>query len=142
MKIIFDYNRTIFNPEKQELYSGVLELINTLSQKHDLFLISKKEEGRQEMFDSLGINTFFKKIVFTENKSVELFKEITNNMSDTVVVGDRVRGEISIGNELNYTTVWVKQSKFSNEQPLNERQQAKHTINDIRELEEIIKQYE
>ena len=94
------------------------------------------------MFDSLGINTFFKKIVFTENKSVELFKEITNNMSDTVVVGDRVRGEISIGNELNYTTVWVKQSKFSNEQPLNERQQAKHTINDIRELEEIIKQYE
>ncbi len=142
MKIIFDYNRTIFNPEKQELYSGVLELLNTLSQKHDLFLISKKEEGRQETLNSLGIINLFKKVVFTEKKSAELFKEITNNMNDVIVIGDRVRGEISIGNELNYTTVWIKQGKFSEEKPLNDSQQPKHIINDIRELEKIIKQYE
>ena len=30
-------------------------------------------------------------------------------MNDVIVIGDRVRGEISIGNELNYTTVWIKQ---------------------------------
>jgi len=142
MKIIFDYNRTIFNPDRQELYSGVFELLDNLSNKHELFLISKKEFGRKEFLDSSGISGFFKKIVFIEDKSSETFKEIVGDKNDVIVIGDRVRGEISIGNNLNYITVWIKQGKFSSEEPTSEEQKPKHVINDISELKEILKQYE
>ncbi|OGI67100.1 hypothetical protein A2823_02375 [Candidatus Nomurabacteria bacterium RIFCSPHIGHO2_01_FULL_41_91] len=141
MKIIFDYNRTIYDPEKQELYPGVLVLINGLSNKHELFLVSKNEPGRRDVLDNLGISSFFKKVIFTDNKSPELFKEIADNENNVMVVGDRIRGEISIGNELSYITVWLKRGKFSLEEPINEKQNPRHTITDITEVENILKQY-
>jgi ribonucleotide monophosphatase NagD (HAD superfamily) len=142
MKIIFDYNRTIFNPDTQELYSDVFELLDGLSDKHDLFLISKKEAGRNEILEKFGINKFFKKIIFTDNKSVETFQEIIGTDKSAIVVGDRVQGEITIGNELGLITVLVKQGKFSSVVPINEIQKPKYTINNISELKETIKQYE
>ena len=142
MKIIFDYNRTIFNPDTQELYSSVFELLSDLSGKYDLFLISKNEAGRNEILEKFGIDKFFKRIVFTDNKSVETFKEIIGVDKNAIVVGDRVQGEIAIGNELNLITVWVKQGKFSNVIPVSKIQKPKYTINNISELKEIIKQYE
>lgn len=142
MKIIFDYNRTIFDPEQQELYSGVLELITYLSDKHELFLVSKNEAGRKEKLDSLGISSFFEKIIFTNNKTTQLFSEIVNGENNVIVVGDRILGEITIGNKLNLITVWLKQGKFSNEHPVSDEQKPKHIIYDISELKEIIKNYE
>ena len=41
MKIIFDYNRTIFDPETDDLYQGVFELISDLSKKYELYLVSE-----------------------------------------------------------------------------------------------------
>jgi len=142
MKIIFDYNRTIFDPEQQELYSGVFELITYLSVKHELFLISKNESGRKEKLDSFCISKFFNKIVFTDNKSIKIFKEIVGEENNVIVVGDRVAGEITIGNKLNLITVWLKQGKFSNEYPVSDEQKPKHIIYEISELKEIIKNYE
>src|SRR3989344_3214997 len=101
MKIIFDYNRTIFDPDKQELYSGVFELISELSNKHELFLVSKDEPGRNAVLDSFNISNFFQKIVFTSDKSAQVFKEIIGDKDIAMVVGDRIRKEISMGNELN-----------------------------------------
>ncbi len=142
MKIIFDYNRTIFNPDKQELYSGVFELLNDLSKKQELFLISKNEAGRNEILEKFRINKFFKRIIFTDNKSVKTFQEIIGTDKNAIVVGDRVQGEITIGNQLNLVTVWIKQGKFSGVVPINEIQKPKYTISNISELKEIIKQYE
>jgi len=142
MKIIFDYNRTIFDPEKQELYSGVLELINELAQKHELFLVSANEPERKNALENFGISRFFKKIVFTDNKSVEIFQEMVGTDSEVLVVGDRIRGEIVTGNKLNFITVWVKQGRFSFEGPMGVGQKPKYTISNIVELREIVKKYE
>jgi FMN phosphatase YigB (HAD superfamily) len=138
VKIIFDYNRTIFNPDKNEFYPGVFELISDLYNKHELFLISKVEPNRKEVLDNFGISNFFKRIIFTDNKSAEIFKEITGVDNNVVVVGDRVRGEITIGNQLGYITVWIKQGKFSEEKPINKEQEPKYTIQNIIELKTII----
>jgi len=142
MKIIFDYNRTIFDPNTQELYPGVFKLLKQLSINHDLFLISKNEFGRRETLDNLGIIDFFQKIFFVENKTIEIFKKVSKNNKETLIIGDRIRGEIVIGNKLNFITVWLKQGKFSNEEPINEEQKPKYIINDILELKKIIKKYE
>lgn len=142
MKIIFDYNRTIFNPDVQSLYPGVVDLLSFLSLYHDLYLISKNEPGREDKLDSLNIKNFFKEIVFVEEKTIEVFKTITKTHEEVLIVGDRVQGEITIGNKLNFITVWLKQGKFSKEEPINDEQKPKYIINDIRELREIIKKYE
>jgi len=142
MKIIFDYNRTIFDPDTQELYSGAFELISVLSEKHELFLVSANEPGRKERLIKLGITDFFKKVVFTNDKSPELFREIIGEEKNVIVVGDRIWGEISAGNQLGYITVWIKQGKFSMEMPITKKQRPKHVINNISELKEIIDQYE
>jgi len=142
MKIIFDYNRTIFNPDTGALYLGVLELINNLSKNHELSLISKNEPGRKDVLQELGIDTFFKNILFVDTKSTEIFKQIVGNENMAIVVGDRIFGEIAVGNELGYITVWVRQGKFKDEIPKSKHQEPNHTIDNIRELKEIIKKYE
>ncbi len=142
MKIIFDYNRTIFDPEKQELYPGVFDLINELVISHELFLVSKDEPGRKDVLSSLGIDKHFKKIVFTKDKSVSLFQQIVDDAKNVLVVGDRVQGEISVGNQLNYETVWVRQGIFGNQEPESEIQIPNHVINNIAELARVIKLYE
>ena len=143
MQIIFDYNRTIFNPETQELYPGVFELLNYLYNRHDLFLISHIEKGREDVISGFGIEKFFKKIIFAESKSIQIFSEIIKTKTkQTIIVGDRIRGEIAIGNELRCITVWLKQGKFKEEGPRNKREKPTYTINDISELKEITGKYE
>jgi len=40
MKILFDYNRTLFNPDTNSVYPDVFLVLKTLSLKHELFLIT------------------------------------------------------------------------------------------------------
>lgn len=142
MKIIFDYNRTIFNPETGTLYAGVLEMLKILSLNHDLFLVSKNELNREDFFEELGISEYFKKAIFVEEKNEDIFKNLVGDNLNVIVVGDRIKGEIFIGNKLGYTTVWVKQGRFANDLPKNKEEIPNHSIEDIKELMEIIKIYE
>jgi putative hydrolase of the HAD superfamily len=142
MKIIFDYNRTIFNPDVQALYKGVFDLLSKLSTKHDLYLVSRNEPGRGNTLNELGIDIFFKETLFTDNKDIQIFKKLVGESSDVVVVGDRIKGEILIGNKLNYITVWVKQGKFRLEKPEQEIENPNYIIENISEIGEIIKLYE
>jgi FMN phosphatase YigB (HAD superfamily) len=142
MKIIFDYNRTIFNPETDTLYGGVLELLKDLSVNHNLVLISKDEAGRDVKLKDLGIDGYFENKIFVKEKTVEVFKKLIENNEKVLVIGDRVRGEISIGNQLGFITVWIKQGKFANELPQNQNEIPNHEIDEIKQLSEIIKIYE
>ena len=142
MKIIFDYNRTIFNPETDTLYGGVLELLKVLSVNHNLFLVSKDETGRDVKLKDFGIAEYFESTVFVKEKTTEVFKKLVENNEKALVIGDRVRGEISIGNQLGFITVWVKQGKFANELPQNQDEIPDHEIDEIKQLLKIIKIYE
>ncbi len=142
MKIIFDYNRTIFDPETDDLYQGVFELISDLSKKYELYLVSANEPRRKEKIKDLNIDSFFKGIFFVENKSLEVFKMIADIGEEVLVVGDNIYSEISTGNKMHFITVLIKQGKFSNLLPRKKEEKPKHTINNIRELKEILKGYE
>lgn len=142
MKIIFDYNRTIFDPETDNLYPGVLELLQKLSAKYQLFLISRNEPARKRRLEELNIKNYFQKISFVNEKSKQVFEEIGGNTKNVIVVGDSISDEIKIGNQLGFITVRLKKGKFSSEIPKNKDEFAKYEITDINELESIILSYE
>lgn len=142
MKIIFDYNRTIFDPETDNLYLGVLELLQKLSVKYELFLISRNEPTREKRLEELNIKNYFQKILFVSEKSKQVFEEIAGNTKNVIVVGDSISDEIKIGNQLGFFTIRLKKGKFAVDIPKNQNEIAKFEIADIRDLENIILSYE
>ena len=63
MKIIFDYNRTLYDPKTKALYPGTLKLLNKLAKKHHLYLVSRAEFGREYQFKTFGLAPLFKKMM-------------------------------------------------------------------------------
>lgn len=142
MKIIFDYNRTIFDPETDNLYLGVLELLQKLSVKYELFLISRNEPTRKRKLKEFHIKNYFQKILFVDEKTEKIFKKIAGDTRKIVVIGDNISDEIKIGNQLGFLTIRLKKGKFSTETPKNEKEIAKFEVGNIGELENIILSYE
>ncbi|MEK7607896.1 MAG: HAD hydrolase-like protein [Patescibacteria group bacterium] len=142
MKIIFDYNRTIFDPEKDRLYDGAFEVLKTLAMNNDLFLVSRNEPKRETRLKSLGIIGLFKKILFIGEKSEDSFLSFVGEDRDVIVVGDSVQDEIRIGNKLGFTTIRILQGKFRDITPTSIEEISDYEIKDIREVINIVKNYE
>lgn len=142
MKIILDYNRTIFNPETDDLYPDVLDLLIKISKNHELFLISRNEPQRKERLKDFDIANYFKQILFVDNKSYEVFEEIAGESKNVFVVGDSISDEIKIGNQLGLITIRIKQGKFAKDMPRENDERAKFEIANISELGKIISIYE
>lgn len=139
--IIFDWKRTLYNPEQQCLIEGVEELLLFLKSKGvTCLLIGKGDYEMHDEVERLEINQYFKHIIFDQaNKTIELFqKNIPPEITHLVVVGDRVRSEIEIGNKLGATTIWLCQGKFSDEQPLHEMQKPMYRVYSLGEIKKII----
>ena len=142
MKIIFDYNRTIFDPDTDNLYPGVLNLLQKLSEKYELFLISRNEPLRKKRLEELTIKNYFKKILFVDKKTKQIFEEIIGDANSIIVVGDSISDEIKIGNQLGLTTIRLKRGKFATETPKDVYEIAQFEIANINELENIILNYD
>lgn len=142
MNIIFDFNRTLFNPETGSLYPGALPLLRALATRHTLFLMSKRESGREHLLEELGIESCFKKALFVEQKTKEDLSSLVDGAKNTLVVGDRIKREITLGNQLGFFTVWVKQGRFADEMPTADNEEPDYTIQNIQDLDKIISTYE
>lgn len=142
MKIIFDYNRTLFDPDIDDIYPGVFQMLEMLSEDYELFLITRNEPSRRSRFEQLNIERFFKKILFVDEKTEDDFLSMVGKSKNVFVVGDSVSDEIKIGNTLGLVTVRVKQGKFAAELPTSFQEEAKISINKITELTKVLKAYE
>lgn len=139
--IIFDWKRTLYDPDSKTLITGALEVLKLLSKKFvKIILIGK---GGNEMYQEvkrLKVDKYFSKIIFLEGKKgVKIFSQFVSikNPKLTVIVGDRVKSEIEIGNKLNATTIWIKNGKFSEELPLNKFQEPTLTFNSLIDLSDF-----
>lgn len=141
MKIIFDYNRTLFNPKTAALYEGVSELLGFLAGKHTLYLVSRYEPGRSDKLDALGIRHHFQEALFVEKKTLQIFARIAEGSAQTIVVGDRLQEEIALGSKLGLTTIWLQQEKLSPDTSTHETKPT-YTIRDIRDISNILTNYE
>lgn len=140
--IIFDYNRTLFNPESGVLFFGVKEILEHYQEKkYTLFLVAKGDKERKEQIKSLGLNAYFKKIIVNPEKTKSDFEECMKACEEEVefyVVGDRIKREILFGNQCGMKTIWLKRGKFKNETPEKIEEEAHYIISSIQEIKKII----
>lgn len=140
--IIFDFNRTLYDPEKEKLFLGVKKVIYSLTDKgFTLFLISAGQKTTKETIGKSGIKQFFKKITVSKSKSLQDFKKLISSgvsLEKSYVIGDRVKSEIKKGNRLGMKTIWIRKGKFARELPRSIEEQPTFTVQSITEVLRII----
>lgn len=141
-KIIFDWKRTLYNPDEKILIPGAIELLNFVKDKNvPMVLIGKGGEDMESELERLEMKNYFSEVFFQEgDKDIELFKKYVdvNNPKSTVIIGDRVRSELQIGNILGATTIWVRQGKFADEEPEDESQKPDFVVGGLDEVKEVL----
>ncbi len=146
--VIFDWGRTLWDPENEKLFPGVSELLRTLSARYDLFVVSLASKGeteisrRKKLMSELGIEPLFKDIVFVSEEKDEAYVSLFTRHgllpSETVIVDDRIIRGISWGNSVGAMTVWFQNGKFKDELPDVKTGRPTHHIRDIRKLSELL----
>lgn len=140
--VIFDWKRTLYDPDKKILIDGALDLLAFLKGKNiPIVLMGKGGEDMNDEVDRLGVRQYFAEIVFAEGeKDPKVFaKYLTKNPKNTLFIGDRVRSELEIGKRLGATTIWVKQGKFADELPENKEQEPDYTVSNLSECKQLLK---
>lgn len=140
--IVFDWKRTLYDPDDKRLIDGAKELLQLLKQHNiPMILIGKGGSDMYDEVERLGIKNFFKDILFQEGqKEISIFNPYISktNSKSTFFIGDRIRSELEIGNSLQATTIWVKQGKFAAEEPLNDLQKPSYILHSLPELEKFL----
>ena len=141
--LIFDFKRTLFDPDTDSLIPGALELLENLKKRnYKLCLLTKRpEEGRRDQISQLGLDKYFLYIrIVEENKTDSDMHACLDSMSlspsEVAVVGDRIKGEIALGIKMGMKTIWYKVGKFANELPLNYSQEPQQIVT---KLEDVMK---
>ncbi len=137
--IVFDYNRTLYDPERGGFYPGVDALVQRLAERYRLCVIGRDREGRSGTLDRAGLRECFSEVRFVAEKTPELFAAVVGaGPYPVTVVGDRAGEEIAIGNQLGYRTIWVRKGKFAAEEPDAESGQPTVTVSDVLEVENVL----
>lgn len=139
--VIFDYNRTIYDPLAGSLMPGAKSLLDYLAgNKIKLTLLSKTfRPGRKEQIQELGISGYFEEIIVTyEDKQPAHFNRLLTAMSlkptQVCVIGDRIKSEIVIGNQMGMKTIWLQMGKFKDERPESPIEDPDLIISSLKEI--------
>ena len=141
--IIFDFNRTLYDPDNGCLIHGARFVLHTLIRRGFLlYLVSRAGQSRRELIECLGIGQYFLRIIIAKEKNKKDFQKIIKgggiNLSLSFVVGDRVKKEICIGNFLGMQTVWVSAGKFAQEKPKKKIEKPTYTVRALRDVLSVI----
>lgn len=136
MTIIFDFNRTVFDPDSGALVPGALRLLTTLKERGvPLHLVSKREAGRDDALQRLGIAHFFLSTSFVDDKEERLRELISESSDTTYVIGDHLHNEIRIGNRHGAKTIWLKRGRFASLTPESDEDHPWRTVSNLHEIE-------
>ncbi len=141
--IIFDFNRTLYNPETNSLEPGAEEMILYFYNRGwKVYVVAKSGEGREEMIQRTPFAPYLRKVIVAPTKRVEDFRACADDagmpLEDIVVVGDRVKSEIRIGKQLGMLTVWYRKGKFADEEPDSPMEEPDEIITDLCELKNFL----
>ncbi len=139
--IIIDFKRTIYDPDNNTLLENALDGLKFLKEKEFYVrLVGKGVESEIiSILQRLDIKSFFDEICISDDK--EKFFNKVDNPSSWLVIGDRAQKEILFGGQLGMNTLWLKNGKFSNEEPLPSQKPPDHVVSAWSEIIEIIKKF-
>ncbi|HEY4488395.1 MAG TPA: HAD hydrolase-like protein [Candidatus Paceibacterota bacterium] len=110
--VIFDLNRTLYDPIGDELYPGVRQMLEDLRGKTRLFIYSKRTGDRSGLMKRLQLGEHFEACYFHEHKTPENLSVLLTDHALTpqscIVVGDLVDSELRAAGELGIETVWAR----------------------------------
>lgn len=137
--VIFDWKRTLYSPDDRELITGANELLSKLGEASiKLYLVGKDKTGDMpEEVERLGVAHYFDEIHFVRDgkSDDDIGRYIDRNHPEkSVVVGDRVRSEIEVGNRLGAITIQVKQGIFADELPETDIQKPNLIVEALQEV--------
>jgi putative hydrolase of the HAD superfamily len=141
--IIFDWVGTLYQ-RKTGLFPEVKEVLENLEKNYKLGLVSKGDKPlkRLEEIEQTGIANYFSSIVLAKRKTPKEFRkclgELEINPENALVVGDRTRREIKIGNQLGCKTFWICKGEYSLEVPTEKTGQPTYTGSSIEDLLKLL----
>jgi FMN phosphatase YigB (HAD superfamily) len=139
--VIFDFNRTLYDPEKGAFMKGAIASLESLKKNGVmLFLIGKGTDERASLINELGLHRYFDEIIVREEKELKDFEYLKKKYAYAVfyAIGDRVKKEITFGNLCGFKTIWFKNGKFADEVPENKDEKPWKTIRGFGELPSLI----
>ncbi len=111
---IFDFNRTLYQPESGKVPMETVMLLRWLKKrKIALCLISRNEAGRLKKMAE--ISGFFSLILVVKEKNALIFQNMIETLgiknNEVLIVGDWYDEEIKIGKSIGAKTLWIKEVK-------------------------------
>jgi len=140
---IFDFNRTLYDPNTDKLLPDVVYVLNTLRKRGvSLHLLSRDNQDRLDLLERHGIHNLFDAINFVEDKSPEAFAKIIRDAGvtakDTYAIGDYLHKDVRFANQCGAHTIWLQRGNFAGQKPEIPDDLPEHTITEIIEVLNLI----
>lgn len=140
--IIFDWGRTLYDNEREELFPETEEVLKNLSKIYQLAIVSLAKDGnfekRWKIIKGKDLGKYFKSTLFTQDDKDKLYVDTLEKMklkpNEVVVIDDRIIRGVAWGNKHGAKTVWIKKGKFSNELPDEVTGAPTFIINNLKEV--------
>jgi FMN phosphatase YigB (HAD superfamily) len=146
--IIFDWKRTLYDPDSRTLIDGaepLLKYVHQHSRKTRLYLIGKGDKAEMtEEVERLGLKPYFRSVRFVDEQKLPMhFGRFIDKKdpSNTLIIGDRIGSEIDIGNRLGVTTIRVRQGKFSKEISRRKYEHPDYIVHNLYQLAGLLTMY-
>ncbi|MEK7059998.1 MAG: HAD family hydrolase [Patescibacteria group bacterium] len=147
--IIFDWGRTLFDPEiKKELPESKEILLYCKERGYKICVASLVRTGttldeRTNQIESLPLKKYIDMFEVSEDKEKgeildKLVKKLNLPKEEILLVDDRTVKSIKYGNRNGHPTVWLQNGKFANELPNTDTGIPTYTIKSLLELKNII----
>lgn len=140
--IIIDFNRTLYDPDRQSLFEGVREFLADYTKAYALALIGKGDDKRASLIQDLGIQHYFSYLKLKEEKEESDFLECMRTLGfgkeRVWSIGDRIRKEIVLSNRAGIRTIWFQNGKFAHETPATPEEQPTFIIHSFKEIRDIV----
>lgn len=143
--IIFDYGRTIVDPETDDLFPEAKEILDKLiKRKLKLTLVSRSHhpKNRRQNIKRLQLEKYFEliEVIPAENTKeyTHILEKLQVRAEDCLVIGDQVKNDILPGNKIGAITIWVKKGKFADELLTSKEGKPDYTIASLEEFLPIV----
>ena len=142
--VIFDWMGTLYE-KGIGVYNDSRETLEALKDggiKMSLISLSKEPNKRKLQIAGSGLETYFDVVVVDEKKSEIQYHACMHLMSSdtrtTLIVDDRTKRGIKIGNSIFCKTAWIQRGEYAHESPDAETGEPTYTIETVSKILPIV----